>query len=275
MAEIIGDAPCPKCVEAGGDKTGNHLILFADGGAYCNRCEHTENEGTFPEPNPHFGKELSPEEIQNELAEVVEESVIQAIPDRGISENSCSHFGIRVSLSEQDGVTQTAVFFPVTKGLEDSGYKVRYPNKQFGTKGDRKAGDFFGAKQCPKTGNKIFITEGEYDAAALYDTIYDTCDPKWRKQIAVVSLLNGSKSADKEIIRNRDLIEGFKEVVLVFDQDKAGREAVEKVVKVLGREKVKSVKLTEKDANEMVKQGKKRELYFACITEKAIPRPAY
>ncbi len=29
---IVGDTACPNCVEQGGDKTGNHLMLFEDGG---------------------------------------------------------------------------------------------------------------------------------------------------------------------------------------------------------------------------------------------------
>ena len=38
MSRIIGDEPCPKCREKGRDKSGNHLIVFEDGGKHCNRC---------------------------------------------------------------------------------------------------------------------------------------------------------------------------------------------------------------------------------------------
>ena len=89
----------------------------------------------------------------------------------------------------------------------------------------------------------------------------------------MVSLLNGAGSAGKEMLRNQPLLAGFKEIVLVFDNDEAGRDGIEKAIQVLGRDRTRVVSLTEKDPNEMVKQGKGRELYFACITEKAIPRP--
>lgn len=273
MSEIIGDAPCPKCVEAGKDKTGNHLILFKDGGAYCNRCEYSEGEKVFTQPNPNFGQELSDEDAKVAVAAAVAQTTVQSIPVRGIDQVACEHFGVRVSLSETDGQTQTATYFPVSVEGKHTGFKVRYPSKNFGKVGNRKGGDFFGANVCPKKGNKIFVTEGEYDALALYQTIYELCDPKWRRSIAVVSLLNGAGGAAKEMLRNNELLAGFKEIVCVFDQDEAGQEGIEEVVKVLGRDRVKSVKLSEKDANDMVQQGLKRELYFACITEKAIPRP--
>lgn len=273
MSEILGDSSCPACVEKGGDKTSNHLILFDDGGAFCNRCGYTEPAKTFTKPTVVFNSNLSEEEARLQVEQTEKESILSSLPDRGLSEDTCKHYGVRVTLSETDGETQTSVLFPLPKVSTVTGYKVRYPNKKFGKKGETKQSDFFGANVCPKNGNKLFITEGEYDAMALYQAIFENTDPKWRKQIAVVSLATGSGGADKEILRNSELLNGFKEVVLVFDQDEAGKEAVEKVIKVLGRERVKVVGLSEKDANAMLLKGKGRELYFACITEKAIPRP--
>ena len=43
MSKIIGDTGCPRCIENGGDRTENHLMMFEDGGAYCNRCGYTTN----------------------------------------------------------------------------------------------------------------------------------------------------------------------------------------------------------------------------------------
>ena len=273
MTDIIGDSACPQCVAAGRDNTGNHLILFSDGGSYCNRCAYSEGSGTFTKPSPNFGKQLSPEEARAEVKKAFEESTVQAIKSRGLSLRASEHFGVRVTLSEQDGETQTSVLFPGWKDHQRTGFKVAYPGKNFGTVGDRKGVDFFGADVCPKNGNKLFITEGEYDCMALYDILWENSKPEWRNSIAVVSLFNGAASADKESIRNRELLEGFKEIVLVLDQDEEGRKAVDKIVNVLGREKVKAVKFNEKDANKMLNEGKGRELYFACITERSIPRP--
>lgn len=39
MGNIIKNIPCPKCRESGHDKTGNHAIVFSDGGIYCGRTQ--------------------------------------------------------------------------------------------------------------------------------------------------------------------------------------------------------------------------------------------
>jgi len=273
MSEIIGDKACPKCREKGRDKTGNHLILFKDGGSYCSRCQYTENEGTFSEPNANFGLTPTKEECISLVKKTKEDTTFKGLKDRGLRQETLKHFGIKVSLSESDGESITAVYFPTFKEGEHLGYKVRYPNKNFGTIGDRKNSDFVGADVCPKKGNKIFITEGEYDMCALYQTIYDNCKPEWRHSIAVVSLLNGAKSVQKELLRNSDLLSKFKDVVLVLDNDEEGKNASEKAVQIIGVEKAKVVTLPLKDANSMLLKGRGKELYFNCITENSVPRP--
>ena len=46
MSDIIGDEACPNCRSQGHDRTGNHLIIFSDGGKHCNKCGHTvKNKG--------------------------------------------------------------------------------------------------------------------------------------------------------------------------------------------------------------------------------------
>ena len=61
MAKIIGDTACPQCRKSGGDRSGNHLMLFEDGGAYCNRCEYSEVADTFTPIRVDFGEEKSEE----------------------------------------------------------------------------------------------------------------------------------------------------------------------------------------------------------------------
>ncbi len=272
-SEILGDTGCPRCMERGGDKTQNHLILFSDGGSYCPKCEYKEPADTFTTPKVVFGGDISDAEAAAQVRKLKDESVCLGVEGRGLLEPACKHFDVRMTLSETDGKTVTSTNFPVYSNGRLIGFKTRFPNKRFSKVGITKGGDFFGSKQCSKNGNKIFICEGEYDAIALYQTIYTNSKPEWRGQIAVVSLCYGAASAGKEMIRNAELLRGFKEVVLVFDQDEKGKEAVEKAIKVLGVERTKVVSLTEKDANAMVQCGKQRELYFACITEKSIPRP--
>lgn len=273
MTEIVGNSCCPQCVERGRDKTSNHLMLFDNGSAYCNRCGYHEGNGTFTEPAVKFGGDISPEDAAKQVSIFEKESTVKALKDRLLNIATCKHFGVRVTLSEEDGTTQTSTAFPVNTVEDYKGYKLKYPSKRFGKEGIIKNAMFFGSDVCPKTGNKLFITEGENDAMALYQIIYSMSQPQWRNQIAVVSLANGAGGAAKELGRNRKLIEGFKEVVLAFDQDKAGRDAVEACTKVLGRDRVSVPVFSEKDANDMLIKGKDKELYFSCI-KTTKPKPA-
>jgi twinkle protein len=60
----------------------------------------------------------------------------------------------------------------------------------------------------------------------------------------------------KALLANRDWIRSFKEVVLCFDSDDAGKKATEAAVKIIGADRVKITKLPEKDANDtLVKHG--------------------
>lgn len=273
MSTIIGDCGCPQCTAAGGDKTQNHLILFEDGGSFCPKCGYKESSGTFTKPSPTFGKDLTREEADAEVKILQEESTVQEIKERGLSKKTCEHFGVRVTLSEADGQTQTSVCFPEYKKIGLSGYKVRYPSKHFGKKGITKECLFFGSNSCPNSGNKLFITEGEYDAMALYQVLWEKSKPEWRDSIAVVSLATGSTTAAKEMARNKELISKFKEIILVFDQDEAGEKAVKDVQKALGREKVKSAKLSLNDPNAMLLAGKKLELWKNSVFAD-VPPPA-
>lgn len=273
MTDIIGDTSCPDCRAEGGDTTGNHLMLFSDGGGYCNRCGYTETSGTFTESRVDFGTELTPEALQGQVQEASEHSVLKTLTDRGISKETCEYYGVRCYLSTTDGKTVTAVLFPSDKDNVTQGYKLRIEGKRFGKAGTTKGGDFFGANAVPKTGRKLFITEGEYDAMALRQCMKARSKKEWVENIAVVSLANGSGSVKTEFGRNSKLLDGYNEIVLCFDMDKAGEEAVEAAVAVLGRDKCKRAVLDLKDANEMLLAGKGKELYWACVGAKAT-RPA-
>jgi twinkle protein len=276
MSKIIGDTACPACTEKGRDRTGNHLMLFDDGGAYCNRCGYSEGKGTFTQPKVRFSEEKSDEQIQTEIEETREDSTIQHLEDRAIKSHVCKHYGVRVFISEFDGSTQTARIYPVesleTKELQGFKIKSNEEKSRIWAKGKLKSGALFGSGVIPKKGNKLFITEGEDDALALYQAIYENCDPKWRNSIAVCSLLYGAGGADKELLNNRETLERFKEIVLCFDMDEVGQEGVRKVCKVLDRNRLLEAKYEKKDANDMVKAGLSKELYFNVLSATK-PRP--
>lgn len=273
MAEIIGDTACPSCRKHGGDSSGNHLMLFADGGAYCNRCEYSESAETFTPIRVDFGEEKSEEVLEAERNEVLEYPFF-AIPERKISKEVCDRFGVRSSLSTTNRDKVTAHYFPRCSDNKLQGFKIRFlSGKNFGKAGKSKDSEFFGLDQCPKQGRKLFITEGEYDAMCLYESFLKHTKEEWVTGISIVSLSNGSGGVKKDVIKNKEFLSNYSEIICVFDQDDPGRKAAEDFKQALPDKTVIYARYKGKDPCEALQKGDHKELYFACITGKQVVRP--
>ena len=131
--------------------------------------------------------------------------------------------------------------------------------------GDQKDVDLFGWNQAIKAGGKkLYITEGEVDAMSLYQIFkdhnkggaYAHLDP------AVVSLPHGAGSASRDLTKHlKSIREHFKEVVLVFDMDKAGKKAAEDVMLIIPDAVVAA--LPAKDVNDCLMEGRSKACYNA------------
>lgn len=265
MSDIIGDTYCPECRKHGHDRTGNHLILFSNGAAFCNRCGYKEPADTFTKPTTNITNTKTPEQIESEIEWIHDNSKAGALPSRALGMHALSHYGVRVGYSMEDGRTPVCYYLPIHTSQGLSGYKVKTFDKQMWIKGSGKDALFFGANVVPSTGRMLFITEGQEDAVALYQAMCEFGKKEFRHRIAVVSLQNGAGSAANEIVRNKILVDNYAKIVLCFDMDDAGRDGVEKVLTVLPREKVLVARYPLKDANEMIKAGEGKELFFSVI----------
>jgi 5S rRNA maturation endonuclease (ribonuclease M5) len=106
----------------------------------------------------------------------------------------------------------------------------------------------------------LYITEGENDAVAL-SRIFEMYG-KEEYTPAIVSLPRGASSARQALQKHAaDIKRLFKEVVLCFDNDQPGQEAVQQAMLVLPD--AKSVILPEKDANDCLINGKAKAAYNA------------
>lgn len=207
----------------------------------------------------------TPEEIQAELDEVAGYQTV-ALPERKLKKESLEHFGIKIGVSEQDGVTPMIHYYPYYKDGKLIGYKVRViENKKMWSIGSIKGCDLFGWEQAVAAGGKkLFITEGELDAVALYQifkdhnrgTAYADFNP------SIVSVPNGSSAAAKDIIRLLpEIRKVFKEIIVVFDMDDPGKKAAEEVVKAIPDAMVAT--LPSKDANQCLMDGRSKACYNA------------
>ena len=116
----------------------------------------------------------------------------------------------------------------------------------------------FGWHTVPDQARSIVLTEGEYDAMAVYQAT----------GVPAVSLPNGCQSLPVEIL---PLLERFEKVYLWMDNDLPGREGAEKFAKKLGESRCVLVNDHDspKDANDALRQG----LDLRKLIENAKPIP--
>lgn len=208
----------------------------------------------------------SEEEIEEELR-AISGYHSHDLPDRKLKKQYLEHYGVKIGVSEQDGETPITHYYPYYIGEKLVGYKVRLiEDKRMWAVGTLKGVDLFGWNQAVAAGGKkLFITEGECDAVALFQifkeknkgTQYEEFSP------AIVSLSNGASGAAKQIgAAIKDIRQHFKEIILVFDTDEPGKKAADEVLRIVPDAKVAS--LPAKDANECLIQGRGVQAYNAC-----------
>jgi len=241
---IVGDEPCPGCRAQGRDKTGNHLIRFDDGNAYCNRCGYKEITKVV-------------EMLDDKLDfEDVEKLPIFGIPHKGIKQETCEFYGVRTEFSDRGEPDR--FWYPHTSKGDTDGYKAKSIRKEFTAVGSTKLGDLFGQSVVKPGGNFLVITEGEDDALAIWQVLHDSSEISgWVPP--VVSIFHGSAGAAKDIAENIEYVNSFSKIILCFDEDEAGRKAVLDVAPMFAG-KVFVTHLAKKDANEMLLAGLGAEL---------------
>ena len=230
---------CPKCGSA------NNLARYSDGHAHCfsNGCGYYERgNGTASD----FASR-TPTTRAFEMT-----GVIAAIPDRRISQGIAQKFGVTVEFSPEGQIVKHHYPYYDKDNNKPTGTKVR----QVETKGFYATGSFdnvglFGQQAFREGGKYITITEGEADALAVSEMF----DGKW----PVVSIRSGAAGASKDIKANLEWLESFENVVICFDNDKAGQEAAQSVLNLFTPNKAKNVVLPLKDAGDMLKAKKIQE----------------
>ena len=227
------------------------------------------------EPNPYKDKPegykpqvvfKSPAQVEEEIKEVKAYKTVD-LPDRKLKKEYLEYFDIKIGLSEEDGVTPHSHYYPYYRQGELVGYKVRIiDNKKMFAIGSTKDVSLFGWKQATDAGGKkLFITEGELDAVALFQIMKEHNKGNQYADLnpAVVSLSNGAGGAAKQLSKFLpEIRKHFKEIILVFDNDQPGKDAVEAALKIIPDALVAS--LPEKDANECLIAGKSKACYNAC-----------
>lgn len=180
-----------------------------------------------------------------------------AIPARGLTEETCRKFKYQLAKYKHPKTGKLARCHVATY-CDDQGVpvaqKLRFADKAMKVVGDSKAISkmLYGRWHCRDAGKMIVVTEGEIDALSVSQLQGN----RW----PVVSIPNGASGAAKSITANLEWLCRFETVVLMFDDDEAGRTAVEECAPLFPIGKCKVARIEGyKDANEALldKQGQR------------------
>jgi len=234
--------PCLSCSSSDG------RAIREDGSSFCFVCSTNfklkEDTYNMYEPEQQVYSRETVEEVKNYSS--------FALKSRGISQQVVDHFQVKMSV-DSDG-KPLAHFYPYMKDGRIVAYKTRTLPKTFSAIGDMKETELFGQSQCGG-GKTLVVTEGELDAMAMAQANLE----KYNRIFPVVSLPNGAQSL-KALLLNRDYLNQFESVILMFDMDEVGQASISEAARMVGIGKVKIAKLPEKDPCEVLQKKGANEL---------------
>lgn len=178
---------------------------------------------------------------------------IEALPTRGIMRETCERYGYAATTLPSGERAHLAPYRDASG--RTVAQKVRLKGKQMFVSGDTKHGRLFGQHLLRADGGKmVVITEGEIDALSASQALNN----RW----PVLSIPSGAGNARRDLAPHIQELERYEAVVIAFDMDEAGRQAVDEVVPLFSPGKARVATLPEgfKDANDLVKANRSKDL---------------
>jgi twinkle protein len=243
MSVCTHHEPCPQCRGQGRDRKGDNLAVYDDGHKYCFACGYWEGD------KPMTENKIEPIDDSDWKPYV---GSCRPLNHRGINEDTTRKFDYQ-STTIADKSVEIANYF---RDGELVAQKLRGPDKQFKWVGKAGNAPLWGQWLWKsKGGKRLVITEGEVDAM----TVCQVQGGTW----PAVSLPSGSAGAVKAIKDNWEFVTSYEEIVLMFDEDDAGRDAAKKVAEIMPPGKCKIATLPFKDANDCMREGKSKAIVNA------------
>ena len=165
------------------------------------------------------------------------------VPERNIRKEILEKFNVKVAVSEQDGKTPIAVYFPsynqkgkivgyskqdLTKPKEEKGHwscvgSVSINNKLFGQQL---------AEQQNRKRNNLTITEGQWDCISVYQALVDNVKGTKFEGIEplVVSIPMGTANAVESILHNEAYVKSHDAMTIFFDDDHCTPSEIQKKI---------------------------------------------
>ncbi len=243
--KVIRKEQCPSCAKLGKDSSKDNLAVYSDGQTHCFSC----GEHGFVE---HSSKPIQIAEKGDDSWKHEYRGDYYTLHDRKLRAETLERYKVKC---EKDGKGKVIKHhYPYYNHKNNMvGMKTRVvASKSFYGKGDTTNKNMlFGQNLFQGGGKYVTVCEGELDAMS----VYEMCGSRW----ASVSINNGVH-ATANIKANLEWLDSFETVVLCFDNDEVGREAVERVAPILGPNKCKILTLAKhKDASDYLKHGDGKE----------------
>lgn len=250
MAWIKTHHPCKKCSSSDAASTSDNgwVKCFSCGANYRDEDHENDSEGDtweIPQTKDDLG------DARYEVPQIAF-SVHKDLESRCLSEETLRKWDYRVGTDEKERPFHLAVYRDSDGRIV--GGKIRYKGKKFLTVGVPGMAGLYGRHLWGSGGKSVIITEGELDALS----VSQVQDHKW----PVVSLVHGAHSAVADVKKELEWLETFDKVVLMFDNDQPGRDAVQAVVPLFSPGKVFVAKLPSdvKDASDLLVAGRGDEI---------------
>lgn len=268
MGAFLRHESCDECGSSDGK------AVYEGGSSHCFVCKHTvasqEYLDSLDDKPKHRVKSFERKEVMEEVKstkppisdedkeEIKGFTTYAGKGFRGIRDDTYKAFGVRHAFNEEGDVIEQ--YYPCTQDGQLVGYKIREVPKDFYSKGRTGADvELFMAFKFNRGGKYLVITEGEVDSLSAYQMLNDYNKGKNSPfETAVVSATTGANSY-KQIAANYNFIDSFENIILSYDNDPAGQEAIEKLIKVLPKGKIKIMNMRYKDANEYLTKNKVSE----------------
>lgn len=223
--------------------------IYEDGSEYCFSCkDFKKSDETSCTTHKHKHDHKHEEVVADTEHKIIEKIYYKGEPlqlkSRGLKTETSKYFGV---LTDSKSNTVFPLYDRKRLG-ELVATKIRKAGqKAFAITGNFKRAQLFGQNLFKEGGKYLTITEGYEDCMSAYEML--------GSKFPVVSIHTAS-SAVKDILDNLDFVESFEQVILCFDADKVGIEAMQNVAEKLSPGKVKIVNMNlYKDANEYLKNG--------------------
>jgi len=237
-SDYLSKGPCSAC----GSR--DAAALYTDGHIHCFSCGH--------HTGPSDQTPTKKQEARTSSTAAFIEGDYQPLTKRGITAETCRKMGYKVGIDKHGSTVQIADYRDADGHLV--GQKLRGKDKAFSAIGMKDA-PLFAQHVWASKGKRVVVTEGEIDALS----VAQVTGLSW----PVVSVPSGAQGAAKSLSAQIAWLEGYEEVVLMFDMDEAGRKAAAECAQLFTPGRCKIAELPRKDANEMLTHGDVKALTTA------------